>query len=87
VVFAQVAVAEGGIGTADSIFLFQKPDVVGGGFLLEKLLIDAIFAVFYIAPAEDDEVNLLLGDSKSGGFFGLRFGYLVLLFFDGRQRR
>ena len=49
-----------------------------------KLLKNTELSIGYTAAMQENSVNVLLGDSESGGFFHLRFCYgLPLFFFRG----
>ena len=62
--------------------VFQKGDIVLGRILFEKLLIDAEFALMDAAAPCQDGIDILLRNSKSGGFFFLRFCDNFLLLFN-----
>ena len=86
VVFVKIPVGNGRIRAADAIFVFQKGDIVLGRILFEKLLIDAEFALMDAAAPCQNGVDVLLRDSKSGGFFFLRFCDNFLLLFNCGER-
>ena len=65
---------------------FQKGDIVLGRILFEKLLIDAEFALMDAAAPCQNGVDVLLRNSKSGGFFFLRFCDNFLLLFNCGER-
>ena len=83
----EISAGNGRIRAADAVFVFQKGDIVLGRILFEKLLIDAEFALMDAAAPCQNGVDVLLRNSKSGGFFCgfcrcLRFNN-ILLFIDG----
>ena len=82
VTLIKVAVSDSRISTAYTVFVLEKIDIVLRRFLFEILFIDAVFAVIHSAAACQYRVNVLLRNSKSGGFICLRFCYDFLLFFD-----
>lgn len=51
-----------------------------------KLLKNAGFSIGYAAAMQENSVNILLGDSKSGGLFILRLLDRRSLFFLGGER-
>ena len=74
-----------GIDASGAVFLFEEPRVIGGGLLLEVLAVDAVLAVAVVAALAQNEVNILLGNDKSGGLVRLRFRDGILLFVLGRE--
>jgi hypothetical protein len=73
------------IDASGAIFLFEELCVVGGGLLAQILAVDAVFAVAVVAALAQNEVNILLGNDKSGGLVRLRFRDGILLFVLGRE--
>ena len=51
-----------------------------------KLLKNTEFSIGYAAAMQEDSINVLLGDSKSGGLFILRRLNCRFLFFLRRER-
>jgi hypothetical protein len=49
------------------------------------LAVDAVLAVAVVAALAQNEVNILLGNDKSGGLVRLRFRDGILLFVLGRE--
>ena len=84
--FIEISAGNGRIRTADAVFVFQKSDVVFGGILFEKLLIDTEFAMVDAAAPCQNGVDILLRNSKSGGLFFLRFCDNFLLLFNCGER-
>lgn len=82
VAFIEISAGNGRIGPADAIFVFQKGDIVLGRILFEKLLIDAEFALVDAAAPCQNGIDVLLRNSKSGGFFFLRLCDVFLLLFN-----
>lgn len=80
--FIEIPAGDGRIRTADTIFVFQKTDVVFGGILFEKLLMDTEFAMVDAAAPCQNGIDILLRNSKSGGLFFLRFCDNFLLLFN-----
>ena len=85
VALIKVTVSNGRVSTAYAVFVFEESDIVLRRFLLEILFVDSVFAVIHSAAACQYRVNVLLRNSKSGGFISLRFCYDFLLFFDSRK--
>ena len=84
--FIEISAGNGRIRAADAIFVFQKGDVALGRLLFEKLFIDAEFALMDAAAPCQNGVDVLLRNSKSGGFFFLRFCDDFLLLFNRGER-
>lgn len=78
-------VREGKIAAAGLVLVPQETHVVLGGMGLGKPLLDAELAVLVGAAQAQHPVDLLLGQSKSGGFFILRRCNLFHLFRLGRE--
>lgn len=86
VAFIEISAGNGRIRAAGTIFVFQKGDIVLGRILFEKLLTDAEFALMDAAAPCQNGVDVLLRNSKSGGFFFLRFCDNFLLLFNCGER-
>lgn len=67
-----------------SILVFEKTGVFAIALLFQELLIDLEFA--RCVMPQEDSVNILLRNSKSGGFFILRRLNGLFLFFLGGER-
>jgi len=68
----------------NAILTFEKVRIFTQALFFQELLIDTELSRS-VMPQEN-RVNILLGNGKSGGLFILRFLYGLLLFFLGRER-
>ena len=82
VAFIEISAGNCRIRAADAVFVFQKGNIVLGRILFEKLLIDAEFALMDATAPCQNGVDVLLRNSKSGGFFFLRLCDVFLLLFN-----
>ena len=85
VVLGNLPANDGGIGPARAVLVLEELHVLCGGLLLEVLRVNAELALLDVAAAHQNGVNVLLGDSKSGGLFRLRFRDCLLLLRHGGQ--
>ena len=82
VILVEIPAGDGRIGSADAVFVFQKGDIVLRRILFEKLLVDTEFSVMDTTALCQNGIDILLRNSKSGGFFFLRFCDNFLLLFN-----
>ena len=72
--------------TDNAILTFEEVRIFTLALFFQELLINAEFTIGFAAAVQENSINILLGNSKSGGLFILRFLDGLTLFFLGGER-
>ena len=81
VILGNLSPNDGWVGPSGAVLVFEKLHILCSGLLFMILRIDAEFSLTDVAAAQENIVNILLRNSKSGSPISLRFCNRISLFF------